>query len=321
MNHVRRILLENRKIIMDCDPGIDDAVAFAVLLKACDAQLKMVLTTYGNISQENATKNSLTLLALLDADVPVVCGADAPGPGNGVYEDASYIHGGDGIGGLQGSDLLKDIPAREAVEGDYLQIVYDAIMEEESVDYITLGPLTNLSALIRRFPDVIGHIEQVITMGGGINLGNVTELAEFNFYCDAESADHVLSTMEKVILAPIDITTKVNFSLPAIAEIGAAGTTVAKVMEAMLTVNYHQCVGFGEPGATMHDSTAILAYYRPDLFEFRSCGIRVNCEKERYGESVPIGDRDNVMLMVGTQSEKVLEIISRSIIEYRKEQE
>ena len=307
--------LTERKIILDADPGIDDAVAMAVLLRACKERVKLVFATYGNIPLEKSTRNALSLLALLGAnDIPVVRGAAQPGPGNAVYEDASYIHGGDGLGGLQSSDLLKNLPVKEAMEGISLRIVYDAIMEEEDgVDYITLGPLTNLSALIKRFPDVVGRLNQVITMGGGIGLGNVTRFAEFNFYCDAESAQHVFSVVPTLVLAPIDITTQINFNLEQIAAIGAAGTPVAKAMEAMLTLNYHQCVAYGEPGATMHDSTAVLAYLHPELFEFNTCGIRVECEKERYGEST-VAEGSNVRVMAKTDPARLLGIIAESLI-------
>jgi len=302
--------MSERKIILDADPGIDDAVAMAVLLKSCKERVKLMVSTYGNIPLEKSTRNALSLLALLGAgDIPVVRGAEQPGPGNAIYEDASYIHGGDGLGGLQSGSLLKSLPVKEAVEGDCLQIVYDAIMEEESVDYITLGPMTNLSALIGRFPGVIGKLRQVITMGGGIGLGNVTEFAEFNFYCDAESARHVFESVPDLVLAPIDITTQVAFSLEQIAAIGAAGTPVAKAMEAMLTLNYHQCVAYGEPGATMHDSTAVLAYLYPALFEFRACGIAMDCGKARYGEST-VAEGSNVRLMTKTDPAKLLEVIA-----------
>jgi len=307
--------MSERKIILDADPGIDDAVAMAVLLKACKARVKLMLTTYGNIPLEKSTRNALSLFTLLGADeIPVARGADKPGPGNAVYEDASYIHGGDGIGGLQDSELFKSLPVKEAIGGDSLQIVYDAIMEEEGgVDYIALGPLTNLSALIARFPEAVRKLNQVIAMGGGIGMGNVTEFAEFNFYCDAESARHVLSVVPGLVLAPTDITTRVNFSLEQIAAIGAAGTPVARAMESMLTLNYHQCVAYGEPGATMHDSTAVLAYLCPELFEFRSCGIAMGCGKERYGEST-VAEGSNVRLMTGTDPARLLEIIAESLV-------
>jgi len=302
--------MTNRRIILDCDPGIDDAVAMAVLLRICGERVKLVVSSYGNIPLEKTTRNACSLLALLGAqDIPVLRGAQRPGPGNAVYGDASYIHGGDGIGGLQDSALLKGLPAKEAVEGDYLQILYDAIAGEGGADYIALGPLTNLSALIARFPDAAGLLGRVAVMGGGIGMGNVTKYAEFNFYCDAESARHVMSAVPELVLAPIDVTTRVAFRPEQIAAIGAAGTLVAAAMEQMLELNYRQCVAYGETGATMHDATAVLAYLYPELFAFRACGVDVECGRERYGESTVAGT-GHVRLVTGTDPAKLLNIIA-----------
>ena len=304
------------KIILDADPGIDDAVAFAVLLGSCKEQMKMIITTYGNIPNDKATRNTLSLLTLLGADdIPVVRGLQQPGEGNAIYEDASYIHGGDGIGGLQETPLFKNMQVKEAIEGDALQIIYDAIIEAGSVIYITLGPLTNLAALMKRFPDVTDHIHQVVTMGGGIGLGNVTEFAEFNFYCDAESAGYVMAHAPKLLLAPIDVTTQVALSMEQITAIGQSNTPVAKAMEAMLTVNYDQCVSYGEPGATMHDSTAILAFLHPDLFTFKQCGITLDCEREKYGQST-VAEGSKIRLMIGADHARLLELIAESIASF-----
>ena len=309
----REIKLSKRKIIIDSDPGIDDAVAIAVLLKACKERVKLFLSTYGNTSVENTTRNAVRILALLGADIPVVRGSSKPAPGNGEYKDASYIHGNDGIGGLQSSDFFKNLPVRKAVEGDFLKIVYESIMEDESVDYILIGPHTNLSSLIKRYPDVVKRINHLAIMGGCIGGGNVTEFAEFNFYCDAESADHVLGALPNITLTPLNITTQVAFDLADIANIGSAGTKTATFMESILTTNYHQCITYGDSGSTMHDATAILAYLCPELFESVSCGIRVNYGKERYGESTMEKDGNNVKLITKTNPKRLLEIIKNSV--------
>ena len=308
--------MTKRKIILDSDPGIDDAVAAVVLFKACRERVKLFLSSYGNTSLDNTTRNAASILSLLGADTPLVRGALKPGPGNATYRDASYIHGGDGLGGMQSSDLLRNLPARQVIDGDYLKTVHDAIMEEESVDYIALGPLTNLSALTARFPDVVPRINHVTIMGGGIGRGNITKFAEFNFFCDAESADSVLSVMPNITLVTLDITTQVAFDLPAIAKIGSAGTKVSAVMEAILTSNYHQCIEYGDRGSTMHDATAVLSYLHPELFRFTSNSVRMNCGKERYGECTVIKDGNNVRLIAETDPARLLDIIAESITGY-----
>ena len=310
---------KKRAIILDTDPGIDDAVAMAVLFNSCKERIIQVVATYGNIPLEKSMRNASSLMTLMEADnIRLVRGADKPGEGNAVYENASYIHGNDGLGGLQKSELFENLPvknfvkAAEIAEEDYLKTIYDAIIKAEGVDYITLGPMTNLSALIAKYPGVIKLINQVIAMGGGIGFGNVTKFAEFNFYCDAESAYNVLLNMRDVILVPINITNQVSFSMDQIAEIGKTDTPLAKAMEHILTANYKQCVAHGETGATMHDSTAVLTYLYPELFEFDICGIKIDREKERYGEST-ITEGNNVKLIKKTNPSHLLRIIIENI--------
>ena len=319
-----------RKIILDTDPGIDDAVAFAVLLNACRKRVKLIVASYGNTSVENTTRNALALAALLGADTPVARGAEKPTPGgNGVYEDASYAHGNDGLGGIQ-RQLLERLPAGAPICGDYVRTVYEAIAEEsDPVDYIALGPLTNLSQLIKRYPDAVDRIGRVAIMGGGIGRGNVTEFAEFNIYCDAESANHVFSVMPDITLAPLNATERVALGIARVERIRAAGTAVSDAMARILLKSIELSAAYGGngeedensgyegKGAVMHDSTAVLAYLYPELFEFRVSGISVDCTRERYGECVPDASRSNVKIADGFDPEQLLDIISDKIITYK----
>jgi len=309
--------MRNRKIILDTDPGIDDAIAIAVLLNACAENVKLILTSYGNTSVENTTRNATALVALLGAVIPVARGAERPAPGgNGTYEDAAYVHGSDGLGGMQ-RGLLESLNIKKAASGDYLKLLHDAIASEESVDYITLGPLTNLSGFIYRYPEAARKINLAVVMGGGIEKGNVTADAEFNIFCDAESANHVFSTMPDIMLVPLDATTKVAFGMPGIDKISSAGTKVAGVMASILRTNYDLCAAYGDAGAVMHDSTAVLAYLYPELFGFRTGAIKVATEKERYGKCLYDANGGNVKIADSFDPNRLLDIIAESIIKYR----
>lgn len=294
-------------IILDTDPGIDDAVAITVLLKNCKEKVKLILASYGNISVDNAAKNAAAMLNLLDInDIPVLKGSRKPAIGS--WEEAKHIHGADGLGGI---NLGENVCCDNIIEGDFLRLTYEKILECKRVDYITLGPLTNLAELIRRYPDVVKHIENVVTMGGGIGKGNVRPYAEFNIFCDPPSADFVFANVKKLTLVPLNTTLTVSFSLKQINSIGD-NSELAAAMKKILTANYKNCVKYGEPGSTMHDSTAVLYHLYPKLFETKICGIEVDLG-ERFGETKITAKRQNVTLTTDCQSELLLKKILECI--------
>lgn len=299
--------MENCPIILDTDPGIDDAVALAVLNYYCPERVRLILTSYGNISVEKTTRNAQTLRALLGWEVPVVKGSVCPE--NNRYEEAAHIHGADGLGGLR---LEEPLELGEAEDGDFLQRVRDMICTLGPVEYITLGPLTNLAALLRRFPEVRPHIARVVCMGGGFGVGNVTKWAEFNIHCDAESADFVFAELPEIALIPLNITNKVAFDLEQIAEMTQPDTPLCRAMGQILRMNYHACVNYGEKGSTMHDSAAVLYALFPELFETERCGVRVD-RGEHYGETLREESRRNVILPREAQTPALLERIAEAI--------
>ena len=295
-------------IILDTDPGIDDAVALMVLRRFCPERVKLLLASYGNVSLERTVNNALTMLELLDWQVPVVRGADGPPRPDSPREDAAHVHGADGLAGLG-----KSFPRDCAWEGDFLQRVYDALREAGQADYIILGPMTNLALLLKRFPQAKERIRRVIAMGGGIGLGNVTPEAEFNIHCDPFSAAEVLCDMPEVVLAPLNVTNRAAFSLEEIGRMTAGASPAARAMERILTMNYHACVQYGETGSTMHDSTAVLCGLFPELFRLERCGIAVDCGEAHYGRTVRTEERQNVSLAVDGDIPAVLRRIAESI--------
>lgn len=294
-------------IILDTDPGIDDAVAMVVLARECARNILLLYTTYGNTSLENASDNALAILSLLNEDIPVIKGAARPL--NPDYQNADYIHGSNGLGGI----ALPEAKG-SAIQTDAMFTVYQAIIACETVDYITLGPLTNLAELIKHYPDVTDHIDRVVSMGGGIGMGNVTKFAEFNIHCDAESANYVIDHVKSFALVPLNVTSKVAFSPHIIDAVGKIGTPLAKFMQEILTVNYNNCVSYGEAGSTMHDSVAVLYYLYPELFNTKNCSITVD-EGAHYGETIISADSGNVTLVTECSAEvmlsKIFECIKR----------
>lgn len=297
------------KIILDTDPGIDDAIAIIVLLSYLKENVELILSSYGNISVDNTTRNALTILTLLERNIPVVKGVDKPAHLDNLdsFKDASNIHGEDGLFGLRVDKLIAN-----PIEGDFLEITYNTIKKHGKVDYITLGPLTNLALLVQKYPDVVDYIDNVVTMGAGIDMGNITKHAEFNIHCDAESAEYVFKNIKKLALIPLNTSTTVAFTLEQIADIEKIGTDLAKAMAMILTHNYHSCVAYGEPGSVMHDSTAVLYYLFPDLFNTKKCGITVNCD-EYYGKTSIVEERKNITMTTTVEPQILLEKIANCI--------
>lgn len=277
-------------IILDTDVGVDDAVAIVTLLSYKKDAVKLIISSYGNVPVEKTTANTLKVLSLFNCDTPVLKGASEPLSGK--FEDASHIHGGDGLGGL--SKTLPN-PKTKAIEGDFLQILYDKIKSLKQVAYITIGPLTNLYLLLNRFPDVKENITKVVTMGGGFKEHNVTKFAEFNIYSDPQSADYVLKNINDLTLVPLDLTNHVALTPKDIKKIRAHGTVLSDFMADVLDKNYENCIHFGEEGSTMHDATAVLCCLFPDLFTFLQTGVDVDCT-ENIGQTVLNSSRSNIKI-------------------------
>lgn len=296
-----------KPIILDADPGIDDAIAFMLLLPKYDADVKLIVSGYGNVSSDQATQNALAMKAILKSKVPVVQGALSSTSEH--YVAAPHIHGVDGLGGLS-SSLPK---AEPLATDDYLQVVYDTICAAGEVVYITLGPLTNLAALLIRFPDVKEKISRVVTMGGGISMGNVTEFAEFNIHCDAQSAAYVFEHVKEIALVSLNMTSLVAFTQEAIAEIGKTNSEITRIATHLLNENYQNCIRYGEHGSTMNDSAAVLFALHPEFFTVTKCAISVTCSGERYGETKMASGDKNVLFARTAHPDKLLAKIEGEI--------
>lgn len=298
-----------RPLIVDTDPGIDDAIALLVLHHYCPDAVRLIVAGYGNVCADSTERNALVMRSLLGWDVPVLRGAEGADDPDSRYVPAPHIHGEDGFAGISAGFSGA---TGEALRGDFLQILYDTLRENGCCDYIALGPLTNLALLLRRFPDAAAHIGRVVCMGGGIGMGNVTEWAEFNIHCDAASARTVFQTLPDVALVPLNVTSPVAFSLEEIERLTAGGAPLADCMRRLLTGCWQNCRRFGELGATMHDSTAVLYYLFPELFAGRRTGITVDGSPEGYGCTTETSERENVMLVLEGDPRTLLDRIAAS---------
>lgn len=260
-------------IILDCDPGHDDAIALLLALASPEVEVLGVTTTYGNQTLEKTTANALRVLELVErTDVPVAAGADRPLVRDLVV--AAHVHGDSG---LDGPALPP--PATEAAPSDAAAFVAERIGQAASeVTLVASGPLTNIA----RYLDAHGTagVARIVLMGGSIAEGNFTPAAEFNIWCDPEAAQRVLSSGLDVTMIGLDVTHKAILRPPLadrLRSAGRVGTFVAELNDYFS--RYHRRT-YGWDGAPIHDAVAVAYVIRPGLVETRHRNVEVELVSE-----------------------------------------
>lgn len=264
-----------RAIIIDTDPGLDDAVAILYALSRPDAfDLRGITSVAGNIGLERVTFNAGRLLAVMGrADVPVIAGSDRPLSRPGI--DEARIHGADGLGGVALPDPLT--PARTGAV-DWLA---RTLMAEAPavLDLLCLGPLTNLARLIQNHPAAARRLRRVIAMGGAVDEpGNVGPRAEFNIASDPEAAETVMAFGLDLTLIPLDVTRKVRAGRADLDRL-AAGGPAASTAAALIAAYFDTTAGKSRitDSRPLHDPCVMLMATDPGLFRCEALRLRVDC--------------------------------------------
>jgi inosine-uridine nucleoside N-ribohydrolase len=262
-------------VLLDCDPGHDDAVALLLGLASPELELLGVTTVAGNQILEKTTANALRVLEFAGrADIPVAAGADRP-----LVRDrfvATYVHG---ESGLDGPDLPP--PSGSPVEMHAVDFLAERLLASPSrVTLVPTGPLTNIALLLARHPEAAGRAARIVLMGGAIAEGNVTPAAEFNIWADPEAAHRVFTSGLDVTMIGLDVTHKALMS-PAHADLlrvsGRVGRLVAELFDF-----YHRfhAETYGFQGSPIHDAVAVAHVVRGDLVETLPRAVVVDCGGE-----------------------------------------
>lgn len=189
-------------IILDTDPGIDDAAAIAAALFAPELDLQLMTTVAGNVSVEKTTRNALQLLHFWNADVPLAQGASMPlvRP----LRDAASVHG---ESGMEGYDFVEH--QRQPLAKPAFQAIRDALMHAaEPITLVAIGPLTNIALLLTQYPECVFNIRRLVIMGGSAGRGNFTPNAEFNIAIDPEAAAKVFHSGLEIVMCGLDVTNR-----------------------------------------------------------------------------------------------------------------
>jgi len=264
-----------RAIVIDTDPGLDDAVAILYALSRPDAfDLRGVTTVAGNIGLDRTTRNAGSLLALMArGDVPVIAGADRPLSRPGI--DETRIHGADGLGGVA-------LPAPLAPAGRGAPGWLAGLLQAEppgTLDLLCLGPLTNLAHLLADHPAAARRLRRVIAMGGAVDeRGNVGPRAEFNIASDPEAAAAVFAAGLDLTLIPLDVTRRVRAARADLARMASAGVAAASAA-ALIAAYFDTTEGIaqGADSRPLHDPCVMLLATDPGLFRCETLRLRVDC--------------------------------------------
>ena len=269
-------------VILDVDPGHDDAVAIMLACGAPGLDLLAVTTVAGNVPLQKTTRNALRILSLIGhTDVPVAAGASSPL--HRPLRTAEDIHGESGLDGPEIPD-----PSFEPDEHSAIELIADTLKETpEPVTLIPTGPLTNVAAFLREHPELKDRIARISLMGGSIGLGNTTPAAEFNVYVDPEAAREVFESGLPIIMSGLDVTHQADTGpaeREALRSLGRVGEVITELLE-FFAATYERTFGFAAP--PLHDPVAVAAVMEPSLLQTRPMRVDVECESElTRGETV-----------------------------------
>ena len=307
-----------RKIIIDTDPGQDDAVA--ILLAAAspeDLQIEAVVAVAGNVGLTQNAKNALKVVELSGrADIPVYAGCSRPM--RRILVTAEHVHGETG---LDGPDLPEPTMKLQPEHGvDFLIEKLRATPSGE-ITLCTLGPLTNVAMAMVKAPDIVPRIREIVMMGGGyFEMGNITPAAEFNIYVDPEAADIVMKSGIPIVMMPLDVTHKVLTLKRRVEKIGALGTKVSKFIVDMLGFfERFDVEKYGSDGGPLHDPTVIAYLLKPELFSGRMCNVEIETASElTVGMTVVdwwqvTKRRHNAMVMKDVNAEGFFELLTERV--------
>lgn len=277
----------SRPIILDCDPGHDDAIALILACASPSLDIRAVTTSAGNQTPDKTLNNALRILTLLGrSDIPVAGGALKPLARELIIAD--NVHGESGLDGPTLPEPGFEPQTEHAVE------LMARVLEESDkpVTLVPTGPLTNIALLLATHRELTDKIERIVLMGGGAETGNWTPAAEFNIYVDPQAADMVFSSGIPITMCGLDVTHRAQIMDEDIERIRAIDNPVSDVVADLLDffMIYHRDPKWGLEGAPLHDPCTIAWLLAPELFTAQDCWVGIETKGE-YTQGMTVVDR------------------------------
>lgn len=309
------------KIIMDCDPGHDDALNMMLALANPEIDLLAVTSSAGNQTPEKTLNNAMRLLTLMHhQEIPVAGGNRTPlmKP----LETAGNVHG---KSGLDGADLAE--PDFKVQDMTAIELIAKTLREsDDKVTLVVTGPMTNIALFLRVYPELKSKIERIVFMGGAMGLGNWTPSVEFNIYVDPEAAKIVLNAGIPLTMAPLNVTHKAQILKPEIESLDEIDNPVAHAFRGLLSFFevYHENPKWGFKGAPLHDPCTIAWMLHPEMFKSELMNVDVETEGELVrGETVCdyyelTGKPKNTEVLLDIDRPAFIQLIKDSLKTFKK---
>ena len=306
--------MNKRPIILDGDPGHDDAIAWLLAKASPELEIRAITCVCGNQTVEKVSYNARRICTLLGIDAPIAKGKRKPliGP----EMNAPSVHG---ESGLDGPPLPE--PVMELCPLSSVELMAKTLREsEEKITIVATGPLTNVASLLLAYPELKGKIEAISFMGGGIRFGNWTPAAEFNILVDPEAAKIVTESGLPLIMSGLDVTEQA-LMLPAdFDRIRSLGGQISQIVADWLEFFYGFHKNLGYEGAPMHDPCAVASLIRPDLFETQELCVEVEtCGEYCRGTTVGHSRKPaNVRVNMGIRREAFADLLVEAVKSYKE---
>lgn len=310
--------MTSHSVILDCDPGVDDAISLLVAMAAPEAlDIRAITTVGGNVRLDVVTHNACALRSFAGRrDIPVFAGCPRPLVKAPVFAD--HVHGKSGLGA--GELAACDLP-RETRHG--VDVIIETLREaaEASVTLVPTGPLTNLAVALVKEPGIARAIRQIVLMGGASREGgNITASAEFNMSVDPHAAHVVFECGRPIVAIGLDASYQLRMTPPRMARLRAMGSAAGHLAHSMLEhVNRSYDELYGAVGCALHDPCTVAYLLAPELFETRPCRIDVETGSALTAGHTAVdlyrrtGRPDNALWVTGLDGDAVFELLAERL--------